>query len=106
MKENVRKALERLQSMNSFIPEAAQTDFKASLGTILMQQALQEDYRGYDKMMDDAASDLTAFTSIDVRKEGIEKALSDVIGSQKSRAVMDAIRYEIAKALKGLIDEQ
>ena len=51
--------------------------------------------------MDDSASDLTALTGIDVRAEGIEKALARAIGRQDSaRAVLDAIKYEIAKAMK------
>ena len=51
--------------------------------------------------MDDSASDLTALTGIDVRAEGLEKALARAIGRQDSaRAIVDAIKYEIAKALK------
>ena len=105
MKDNVRQALDKLVSMQDIVPDVAKKDFKSSLGTLFMQQALQDDYRKYDKMMDDAASDLTALTKVDVRKEGIDTALEHVIGDVKTRAVLDAVRYEIAKALKELIDE-
>lgn len=59
------------------------------------------EYKLNDSIMDDSASDLTALTGIDVRSEGIEKALARAIGRQDSaRAVLDAIKYEIAKAMK------
>lgn len=59
------------------------------------------EYKLNDSIMDDSASDLTALTGIDVRTEGIEKALARAIGRQDSaRAVLDAIKYEIAKAMK------
>jgi hypothetical protein len=65
------------------------------------------EYKSADAVMDDSASDLTALTGIDVRIDGIEKALARAVGRQDTaRAILDAIRYEIGKFRKsGDVDE-
>lgn len=61
------------------------------------------EYKSVDSMMDDAMGDLTALTGIDVRADGVDKALARVVGRQDTaRAIIDAIRYEIAKARKAV----
>ena len=66
-----------------------------------------EEYKELDALMDDSASDLTMLSNVDVRKDGLHKALSKVIHStDQARAIIDACNWLIAKAMKEYIDNE
>jgi hypothetical protein len=61
-------------------------------------------YKEADTMMDDSASELTAMTGIDVRKEGVCEALKKVMKygdrDDKAKAIELVIKWHIADYLK------
>ena len=64
-------------------------------------------YKKVDSLMDDSASDLTLLSGVDVRKDGVHKALTKVIHStDQARAIMDTTNWQIAKVIKEYLSNE
>lgn len=99
------RAVDYLKSLQSYIPDSYKEEYNKNLGIIWMRQSLEEDYKRFDALMDDAASALTAETGVDVRQKGLKAALSKAFDELRAKFIIWAIDYIVAQHLKELINE-
>lgn len=60
----------------------------------------EQEYLHLDKIMDDASSKITVLTGVDVRQDGIEKALQKGFGKDKTCLILNSIKWYVACLFK------
>ena len=101
--ETMYEALDALRSVG----EPYKTKIKTALNALDKVAEEMAIYKDVDSLMDDSASDLTLLSGVDVRKEGLHKALSKVIHStDQARAIIDASNWLIAKSIKEYLNNE
>lgn len=72
--------------------------FFTTVGELMKKEEME--YVHLDKIMDDSASRITVMTGIDVRADGIEKALYKVFGKEKGCIIYNTIKWYVACVFK------
>lgn len=105
--DKAQKALDKITAMD--VREAIADGIETIIGMMQVEAMKQsiETYEHFDAVMDDISTEVSSLSGVDVRKEGMDKAIAKLLGSDKYGTVFDrAAQYYSAKILKDAVMER
>ena len=105
--DKAQKALDKITAMDAKEAIIEGIEMIMDMMQIDAMRKSIETYEHFDAVMDDISTEVSSLSGVDVRKEGMDNAISKLLGSDKYGTVFDrAAQYYSAKILKDAVMER